>query len=123
MIVAGYYGKRSVQGMLNLHKKGTGDVRSGTLKKRTSGDTFTSYTFSNSYLHPITTTSGLGGGGSPYQRTRLVIWQMGEAVSPAEDDEFTDHAGNVWSIETVESTLNATSLYGVHGCEVYRYSA
>jgi hypothetical protein len=119
----GFYGATSVQAMLNLHRSGTGDVHSGTLGKRTSGDTFTSTTFNNTYLHPIQNHSGVGGGGSPWQTTRLVIWQMGETAVPGEDDTFTDFNGLVWTIQTVETTLNATTNYGVHGCEVYRYSA
>jgi hypothetical protein len=121
--MAGFFGATSVQAMLNLHRTGTGKVFSGTLKQRTSGDTFTSTTYANTYLHPISHASGLSANGSPYKRTRLVLWQLGESVAPSEDDEFTDADGNTWTIETVETTLNGTANYGVHACEVYRYSA
>lgn len=109
--------------MLTLHRTGTGDVRSGTLSKRTSGDSFTTYTFAHTYLHPITSHSGIGAGGKPWKTTRLILWQMGESVVPSQDDTFTDADGKVWTIQEVETTLNATAGYGVHSCTVYRYAA
>ena len=92
----------------------------GTLRVRTGTDTFTNVAYSNTYVEPVTETSGLGGGGYPTTRTTGTLWQLGEGTAPSTDDLFLDSNNVSWLIVGVRTRLNGDSGYAAHDLTLTR---
>ena len=103
----GFYGKDSVLRSL-LYFQRTGKITtSGTLKKRTSGDTFgTTVAWGNLYVWPQQELTGLGADGYPNRQSSIVMWRINESYAPSPDDHLVIGA-DTYLILTVTTRLNA----------------
>lgn len=116
-----FFGKKTVFADLRLHKKQAGLVTTGTLKLRTSADTFSDVTYTNVCLWPVTKTSSLGTGGLSAVRTRLTAWRVGEASAPTVDSKWVV-GGVSYLIVSLTSRHNhdESSGYAIYDCDVTR---
>lgn len=112
-----FNGRPSVLRSLRKHRR-TGKVTSATLHVRTAGtDDFADVVYTNAYLAPVGSVTGLGGDGFPSQTTTLYLWQVGESTAPKVDNKATI-SGNTWLIVAITTRLNADSGYALHDCTV-----
>lgn len=119
--MAGFMGRESVVRARDLKRDYGGKLVGGTLKRRSSGDTFVDVTWSNLYVQPITEYGPEETGAGSAQRMRITAYRLGEAYAP--------RAGNKWSIGgvtyeilTVSARLNADESlnYAVYDTECSR---
>lgn len=116
----GFYGLSSVIASRDKHLATGKVITTAVLRVRGAVDTFTSVTYANAYIWPITETTGLPDGQAT-QQTTGVLWQMGETTAPRVDDKLLLGSDN-WLIVQVFTRLNADTDYAVHDLTLVRAS-
>lgn len=112
-----FFGRKTVQADLRLHKMQAGLVTTGTLN--ILGDGTVAYT--NVCVWPVTEVSGLGQETAAYQQTLVTAWRLGESRAPRVDDTWTV-GGKVYNIVSINPRHNhdESSGYAIYDCTCTR---
>ena len=104
-------GKNTVFRFIAKYPKQT----TGTLYKRTGGDTFAAgVAYAHIYFPPNMNETGITNNGTPSRSGDVLMFQAGESIAPEPDDKLTDADGNTWIVYTVKTSLNFQAGYAVH---------
>ncbi len=94
---------------------------SGSLLKRTGGDTFAAgVAYANMYVPPSLDVSGIGGSGIPTLTGDIYLYQEGESAAPEPDDKITTANGSVFQVFDARASINFVPNWAVHRCTVLK---
>lgn len=112
-----FFGRRTVEADLRLHKMQAGLVTTGTLNLMNGG----TVAYANVCKWPVLEVSGLGQETAAHQETMITAWRLGESQAPRADDIWAV-GGKLYGIVTANTRHNhdESSGYAIYDCTCTR---